>query len=209
MTPNTLTAQLAEHLDREMDIPLRLLLWDKIKYWRSRLIDQAVTKRGLDRRLYTQTLFMLTEQTNSIPCNALVNLPVSATKVRVPSLVLVAGQFFDYVGGVDGKSPFRNADPGTYNYVSESRFQRLFPAYEFSNDKIITDRPDLPMIRIDAIFHDPQIALQLSNECAGNTCDSWDSEFPMPGDITSLVIQSILQVDYGRRDQDKTPQVEV
>jgi hypothetical protein len=65
------------------------------------------------------------------------------------------------------------------------------------------------MIRIDAIYEDPQVAMQLSNECTGNSCDSWDQEFPMPGDITTLVIESILRVDFGRKDQKETPQVEV
>lgn len=209
MTPNQLTALIAENLDKEFDIPFRLQLWERVKYWRDKIIDQAISKRPQDRKFYVQSLFLSMSTVNSIPCNALINLPVSATEEEIPQLVLAGGIIFDYFGGVDGKSPYREVRPGMYNYVSESIFQKMFPAYEYSNNRGVVDKIDVPMVRIDAIFHDPQYVNLLTNSCTGNTSDPWDQEFPMPGDITQQVVQMILQVDYNRKPEERAPEIQV
>src|SRR6478609_1053044 len=124
MTPNQITALIAQGLDRELEIPFRLQLRARVKYWRDEMITRKDRQDPKTRKQYVQTLFLSMESMNSIPCGALINLPVSVSD-EVPELVLAAGIFFDYCGGVDGKSPFREVRPGMYNYTSESQFKRM------------------------------------------------------------------------------------
>lgn len=144
-----------------------------------------------------------------VPQAALISGKVASTVEEVPLLIRVGTSLFDYVGGPDGRSPFREVDPGTGNYLAEGKFSHLFPTYEYLNRRIRTIKSNQPLIRVDGIFHDPQAAEELNCSCTGGTCDTWNAEFPISGDLLQLVVQSILYVDYNRRDAKDTPEIEL
>ncbi|MBI2283307.1 MAG: hypothetical protein HYU71_06340 [Bacteroidetes bacterium] len=209
MTPNEITTLIASNLDKELDMPFKLQLMERVKYWRSRLLVNTVNKDPFQRRFFKQTLYLTMEPSSKIRCASLVNIPVSATQVAVPQEVIAGSVQFDYVGGADGSSPFQQLQAGTELYLSSGKFYPLCGHYEFINRFIVTDKERLPLIRIDAIFDDPQLIQQLSAACTGQTCDTWNQEFPVNNQIMQLIVQSILQVDYNRAEREDTPQIEV
>ncbi len=200
MTPNEITTLIASTLERELDVPFRLQLMDRVKYWRSRLIANALQKNPAQRKFFRQSLFLKMAPALNVPCAALIACEVAQTTAEVPTLVRVGSQLFDYIGGVDGNSPWKEVMPGMGTY-QEGKFAHNFMGYEFVNQRIVVSKKDTPMVLVHGVFDDPMKVAELSCTCseAVEDCDAWNKEFPMSGDITQLVVQSILQVDYNRR----------
>jgi hypothetical protein len=206
MTPNEITSLIASNLEKELDFAFKLQLMERVKYWRSRLLANSVQKSPQQRKFFRQTVFLkMTPQAN-VP-NAPYVAETVAVSDPVPQVVRAGDTMFDYVGGVDGKSPFREILPGTDNYLSTGKFAHKFPGYKIAGNYIYIDKAELPLIRVEAIFDDPQAAEQLSCECQGVACDTWNIPFPVSGDILQLIVQSILQIDYNRPDRTDTPEV--
>lgn len=200
MTPNEITTLIASTLDKELDIPFRLQLMERVKVWRSRMIANSVQKVQQQRKFFKQTIYMPTVKDNSVPCTALIGCEISITRDSIPEVVRVGNVMYDFVGSVNGKTSFKEVQAGMQQYQNIGRFQD-YTLYERINSKILTDNADLPWLRIDAIFDDPMKIVEYNSTCSSavaGTCDVWDTEFPMSGDITQLVIQSILQIDYNR-----------
>lgn len=208
MTPNEITTLIASNFDRELDFPFRLQLMERVKYWRDRHITNILEKRPEQRPFFRQTLFMNMENGYINDSMALVGKPLSITVDSIPQLVRGDGILFDYIGGVDGRSPFRKIEPGTANYLETGKFASIFPAYEY-NGKVYVDKTDIPRLRIDAIFFDPQQIEEYSCKCLGKSCDTWNTEFPCSGSVVELIVQSILQIDYNRTDKSATPEIQV
>jgi len=209
MSPNEITTLLASNFERELDIPFRLQLMERVKYWRSRLIANSLQKEPGQRKFFRQTLYVKMTTAFAADCVAGIGEQQSISVESIPLLIRAGTTLFDYVGGIDGKSPFRELTPGTANYLSGGHFSHMFPAYEYS-DKLRVDKTGIPVVRIDGIFDDPLLAQQMNCACMGTVdCDTWDMEFPCSGDILQLIIQSILQVDYNRRDEKPTEQIPV
>ena len=209
MTPNQITSLIASGFDKELDIPFRLQLMERVKYWRSRLITNTLGKSPKQRPFFRQTLLVALHPEDDIPGAPLIATPVASTD-ELPLLIKMGGQLFDYVGGADGKSPFRIVDPGRGNYMSEGTFSSRFPEYRYENRKIKTPKSDLPLIRVDAVWDDPMKIVELNCACTGIPCDVWDEEYPVSGDIIQLIVQSIRQIDYGQKeDKEATPEVNV
>jgi hypothetical protein len=201
MTPNEITSLIASNLNKELDLPFRLQLMERVKVWRSRLIANSIQKIQQQRKFFKQTIYMRMQEGNNTPCAALVGCPVAITTDDVPMVVRVGNQMFDFIGSVNGSTAFIEAQPGMQQYQNTGRFSKEWTKYERINDKILVAQPDLPWLRIDAIFDDPMKILEYNCTCSAEvagSCDVWDTQFPVSGDIMQLVIQSILQVDYGR-----------
>lgn len=208
MTPNEITTLIAMGLDREMDMPFRFQLWERVKYWRSRLIDNMVTKNRLQREQFRQPLYLKMEWRFVQECLEGVTLKQAVTIEDVPLMVYGGNILFDYVGGVDGKSPFRKTVAGMGNYLNMGKFSARFPAYEYIGRKFIVDK-NIAIIRVDGIADDPMLVASCNCACGMGSCDTWDTEFPCPGDVVQLIVQSILQIDYNRKDAQPTVQIPV
>lgn len=181
---------------------------ERVKYWRSRLIANSVGKEPAQRKFFRQSLYVT--MTTQFANEAIAGVGnVQSISTKIPLLVRINSTVFDYVGGIDGQSPFRELQPGTGNYLATGKFASQFPAYEYTNQKIYIDKKDIPMIRVDAIFDDPMAVQELSCSCQNVECDTWDTEYPCSGDIMQLIIQSILTIDYNRADTKPTSEIQV
>jgi hypothetical protein len=208
MTPNEITTLIATNMERELDLPFKFQLMERVKYWRSRLIANSLQKNPSQRKFFRQSLYLKMSTQFAADCIAGVGDKVSMSE-EIPLLIRAGSTLFDYVGGIDGKSPFREVQPGTQNYLSTGKFSSQFPAYEYSNRRVYIDKLGIPKVRIDGIFDDPMLVYDCNCTCSGIDCDVWDKEFPCSGDIMQLIVQSILQVDYNRPDVKATPEIEV
>lgn len=209
MTPNQITTLIATNLEKEMDIPFRLQLMERVKYWRSRLIANSLQKKPAERVFFKQSIYLPLTTVFAADCVAIVGDKQSITTVEVPLLVREV-VLFDYIGGIDGKSPFRRAGSGTQNYLETGKFAAKFPYYDFVNQKIYVGKLGIPKIRIDAIFDDPMAVKTLNCACNNITdCDTWNMEFPCSGDLMQLIVQSILNVDFNRPSNKPTPEIAV
>lgn len=211
MTPNEITTLIASNFDRELDMPFKLQLMERVKIWRSRLIANSLQKNPAQRKFFRQTFYvkMTTGFTSTVVAGVGDKQSISVSKL--PLLIRANNTLFDYVGGIDGKSPFRETAPGTGNYLSTGKFSDKFPAYEYSGSKLVIDKTGIPVVRVDSIFDDPMDVEQESCSCLPTLidCDVWDKEFPCSGDILQLIVQSILQIDYNRTDPTATDEVTI
>ena len=190
-------------------MPFRLQLMERVKYWRSRLIANSLQKEPGQRKFFRQSLYLKATTAFAADCVAGVGDRQSIT-TEVPLLIRVGTTLFDYVGGVDGKSPFREVNPGTDNYLTTGRFAAQFPGYNYTNRRLLIDKTSIPVVRVDGIFDDPLLVQQISCSCLAITdCDTWNMEFPCSGDIMQLIVQSILQIDYNRQDAKPTAEIPV
>lgn len=125
MTLNQITTLIATNLERELDIPFRLQLAERVKYWRSRMIANHLQKWPQQRRNFIQVIYL-----EMIRGTAASNLFSDQSKAEtvcvVPQVVKVGSLKYDYVGGADGKSPFRGYSVGTEAYMEEGKFFKLF-----------------------------------------------------------------------------------
>ena len=87
MTPNEITTMLGMHLKAELNVPFKLMLMDKVKYWRGSLIKRALEKRPGDRKFYRQPYFFRMKDSYMHPVAGLVSDPLSVTLVTVPLIV--------------------------------------------------------------------------------------------------------------------------
>ena len=209
MTPNEITTVIAQTLGREFDIPFRLQLMERVRVWRSRMIANSLQKNPAQRKFFRQPYYVPMSQQISVPCATLVSCAISVSVKPLPQLIRAGSTLFDYIGGVDGNSPFREVQPGTSNYMGTGRFAKHFPQFEYNNNLIYSTKKDLPLIRVDAIYDDPMYIFECNCLSAHTDCDTWNMEYPMSGDIAQLVIQSILQVDYNRGALKPTPEIQV
>lgn len=209
MTPNEITTMLAMHLEEELNVPFKLMLMEKVKIWRSRLIVNALRKRPADRKFYRQPYFVPMKSGYMHPIAGLVSDPLSVSIDKIPLIVEANSILFDYIGGIDGKSPFREVQSGTENYLSTGKFASMYPACKYTGSFLYVEKKDLPLAMMDTIFDDP-LDIALRNCACGNTpCDPWDIEFPCSGSMMQLIIQSILQIDYQRGNKEMGQEIPV
>lgn len=197
---NIITTMIASHLDREQDEPFKRLLAVKVDYWRSTLISRSLDKHPQQRKFFRQTLYVPMEQTSmTTGCEIPVTLcKVARNQFSIPMPMRVGNTLFDYVGSVDGLRAFREADPGTLPYMSAG-FGSLITYYEWENSQDIKVRQNkfLPFIRVDGVFDKPLEVMEWNCKYQG-ICDFWDQKYPITGDMLQMVVQYILQIDYGR-----------
>lgn len=204
---NSITTLLAEQLDRTADEPFKRSLAVRVDFWRSTLLQRSLEKHPNQRRQFWQTLW--------VPMNKVV--PVAGIMVPLCSIAESISQIpialrgsiqYDYIGGIDGKSPFKNTTVGTKDFITSGKYSKNTPCCEFVNYRLrVLTNADLPMARMDTVFDKPVDVMQFNSD-AGIDCDGWDKPYPVTGDILQMIIQYILQVDYNRIDK-PVPQTEV
>jgi len=196
MTPNEITTVLASGFDKTFDVPFRRMLMERVDMWRARHIKNTLDKTPADRKFFRSTIFLSTTETSSVPCT----LPVTVCDVWVtgtlPTPLRANSMLFDFVGSVDGMTPFSESSPGMVNFKNKGKYSHKLVPYIFSNDKLYIYKK-VPMVRVDLIAALP---IQLENfQCLGDSgtvCDFWDSPYPCPPEILQLIFQSIREVDF-------------
>lgn len=208
MTPNEITTLLAMNLEKELDVPFKKALYERVKYWRSTLIKQSIDRKPQDGKYFLQTIYVPLIKTDTLqPIDQRLSQFEAITSIEVPIPVRSSDQIFDYVGGVDGVSPWGYADAGTLKYLTAGRYASLFNHYTYPNRKIaIVKNPDLEYVRIGGIFNSPEEAMVYETIPPRPNYNWWDADIPMSGDIEQRVIQCILTTDYAKAPQaaDKT-----
>lgn len=201
MTLNEATTLVAGQLNKDLNVPFKLMLAERIHYWRARLIKNSVDKDQKDRKFFRQVIFIPMEVSSENPCcDVLPGCPVATTKVPVPQPLRANSILFDYVGSVNGMNPFQEAVGGFIAYMSAGKYSKNVIRYTWNSPKInVFGNADLPMLRVEGIFDNPEEAALLScNGSSDEGCDFWNKEYPVTGDIMQLIIQSIVQVDFAK-----------
>lgn len=190
----------------------------RVDFWRSTLISRSLEKHPDQRNFFTQTLWIPMECYSPVPCS--IPMPIChemRTKYKIPKPLRFGTTLFDYVGSILGDNPFSYTSQGTIDIMQEGKFAANKTFWQYPNDYITiknnkenyNDRP-IPTIMVVGVFDNPIDVLDLNCQLQG--CDFWDSEYPATNDIIQMIIQYILQVDYGvRTDKDVSnpPEIEV
>ena len=210
MTPNELSTLIAEKQGRPLDVPFKLMIMERAKAWRSRLLKNTLEFNPIERRFFKQTIIVKMEKQFITGC---VDVPgvncMEAVSDEIPQPLRVGGTLFDYVGGVDGKSPFGIADIGTEFYLNAGKYSQGEVRYTWHSPRIKVNRPTVPYIMVTSIFDDPVAVNALTCEGQGD-CDYWDKEWPAGGELLQLIIQSLETIDFRRPnepDNDRRPEV--
>src|SRR5690606_38390187 len=105
---------------------------------------------------------------------------------------------FDYVGGAGGSNPFKLVKRWQMHYHLQDKYAPLVTTYvSYDNNRIIAPHsPLLTHIEVEAIFDDPEAA----HKCGCESCDFDDEEYPITGEIAQLIVQSILDIDFRRKE---------
>lgn len=205
MTPNEITTLLAMSLGKELDIPFKKALYERVKYWRATLIKQSLDRNPKNKHFFLQTIYLPLEKVDTLQAiNTRLSQFQAVTTIEVPIPIRVSDFIFDYVGGVDGVSPWGFADTGTLNYLRAGKYASLFNFQNYINRRFyIVEYPDLEYIRIGGIFNSPEEALIYETIPPQPNYNWWDADIPMSGDIEQRVIQCILATDYAKAPQEK------
>lgn len=208
MTPNEITTLVAMNLGKELDVPFKKALYERVKYWRSTLIKQSLDNRPQQDKYFLQTIYLPLQKVDTLQVvDSRLSQFEAITTIEVPIPIRVSDQIFNYVGGVDGTSPWGYADAGTLMYIMAGQYAALFNHYQYVNRKLsIRKYPDLEYVRIGGIFNSPEEAMIYETIPPRPNLDWWDVDIPMSGDIEQRVIQCILTTDYQKAAQaaDKT-----
>lgn len=197
---------IAEPLNRPLDTVFLNQLKDRIKYWRSRLLKNTLDKTPADRKFFLQTVTMELEEVDAVDCNIPVNdCKVWRTKSKVPVPFRANSILFDYVGSVDHGNPFKYTKRWELPYLLSNKYMpKVTSFYAFEDGKIISN---VPWITLELIPDDPEEALSLA--CGTTDCDTTEQDFPIPGDIAQLIVQSILTIDLKPTKVEDDEEVEV
>jgi hypothetical protein len=203
-TLNEITTLIASSLKRELDDPFKLMLADRVDYWRSTLISRSIEKNPAQANLF-RTPLIVAMHGFSDP----LSIPLSCKKYRskvIPRKMRINSGKWLYVGSEDGSTAFRFAEPGQLDFLESGKFAGNTIFYEEANRQIIMKR-FVPIIRIDDIF-DSGIEVLKSQSTPEE--DIWEMEYPVTKDILQMIVQYILEVDFGNKKAiEPTEQVEV
>lgn len=196
MNLDSITTLIAAELKKELDIPFKLMLADKIQFWRSRFIKNSLDKDERERKYFRQTIMVPMQEVSETQCVELgyPGCTVARSIPKLPQPVRANGILFDYAGDVTGANPFRFVMPWQIPYLNQSRFSKKDLNYAWESEHLIVyGNPKIPMVRIDGIFNDPTEAIKLSCNTDGTPCDLWTTPYPVSGDVLQLVIQAITE----------------
>lgn len=203
MTLNEVTTLLADQFDRGLDMPFKLMIAERVRFWRSRLLKNSLDKDQRDRKFFRQRLYLRMERVSDSPlCTQFPGCTVSQTVTKVPKPLMANNMLFDYVGSVNGLNPYQEVTTSLAIYAFASKYTKYITKFIWTGDKIqILNNKDLPHLLIDGIFDDPEevasLNCQYGTQNIGN-CDFWNVEYPVPGNIMQLIVQSINQIDFNR-----------
>ena len=213
MTPNEITTLIATAKGKELDVPFKKIIYERVKYWRSTLIKQSLDKVRQQARFFRQTIYLpmqLIDRMSIIAPTPMHDFQaVSVYDVPLPLRTSDNGML-NYVGAMGGQSPFGWADSGTLSYLKAGKYSGNQIYYGWWNNKLTTsDLPNLSMAMIEGVFNEPEEAMKLYTGEYVYDLDWWDMNIPMSGDIEQRVVQCILSVDFADKQQPKSEDYQV
>lgn len=211
MTFNELAVLIAEPLERPLDVSFREQLKARIRYWRSRLLKNTLDKKPSDRKFFTQPITVQMEEVDAAQCNISLNCKVLRSKVKIPSMIRANSILFDFIGSAEGSNPYRLTPRWQMYYFLQDKYAPKVTTYIAFEDGylIIPYSPLVQYVRIEGIFEDPEEAAAVTCSSTTADCNFDESEYPIPGDIAQLIVQSILDIDFRRKSDDNGPEVKV
>ena len=201
MTLNQATTLLAGQLGKELDLPFKLMLAERIRIWRSRLLKNTLDKDQRERKFFRQIVYIPMVKTKEVPCiTSFEGCDVAVSAHPVPKPLRANGILFDYLGGINGMNPFQESTMGMIQIMAQGKYSKCNTRFTWSEPTIMVHgNPELPMIRIEGVFDNPEDAAKLNCSCGIiDDCDFWNREYPCSGDIMQLIVQSIVTIDYQR-----------
>lgn len=204
-TIKELAVLIAEPLGRPLDSVFLAQMADRIKYWRSRLLKNTLDKTPADRKFFIQSVTLELEEVDAAACNIPLDCKVWRTKLPVPTPFRANSILFDYVGSVDHGNPFKYTKRWELPYFLANKYMPLVTSFYAYEDGYILS--NVPWIAIEAVFDDPEEAMKLN--CGSNSCDTTIIDYPIPGDIAQLIVQSIITVDLKPQKPAEDEEVEV
>lgn len=201
MSPNEITTLIASKYAKELDVPFKKMLYESVKYWRSTLIKQSLDKQRKDSKYFRQTIYLPMRKVDVLMVAPETLQYAAETVIEVPLPIRVSDQVFDYIGGIDGNSPFGYADEGSLSYLKEDENMRHFVFAQYVNRKVrTTELPNLAFTRISGIFNSPEEAMIYETYPAQPDVDWWNRDIPMSGDVEQRVVQCLLKIDFEKME---------
>lgn len=190
-TPNSIAEEIAVAVHRELSFPFKLLIMQKVDNWRTRLIRNSLERKPADGKFFMQTLFVKMERVSPVPgCIETPDIcPIARSVDKLPSPLRYGNQLFDFVGSIDGTTAFKFSPAGMGQYINAGKYSKNIVPYGWINKKIeVYNYPNLPYIKVTAVFEDPMKVMELNCE-NGMNCDYWDQFYPCTKDILQQAIQ--------------------
>jgi hypothetical protein len=183
-----ITSIIAERADRAFDVPFQRELEKMVHYWRAEMIRRALNKNPHDRKHYLQSISIEIDPTDE--CEDL-DPEMSKSKLTIPTPIRANGILFDYVGAEDRSNSFGYLTSSMLHINEYNKYTKKNSRYMYRNNYIyVTNAADMGSITVEAIFQDPTDLARF--KCGGEVCYDRNSEYPMPYDITQMVVNSIL-----------------
>jgi hypothetical protein len=200
-TFNELAVLIAEPLGRALDDPFKEQIKARIKYWRAKLLRDTLNKNPKDRAFFTQKITMKLEEVPAADCGIPLSCTVLRTVDKVPAGIRANNILFDFVGAIDGTTPFKYIHMWELPYKLQERYSPIVTShYAYENEYIIVPKKKiLQYVRVERIFDDPEAAAELSCTATGVSCAFDDEEYPISEDLAQQIVQYILQVDFNRK----------
>jgi hypothetical protein len=192
-TLNEITTLIAEKLERELDDPFKLMLAERVDWWRSTLLSRSLEKNPEQVSLFRYPLVAtMREYTDPL------SIPLSCTKYiskQIPKRLRYNNGKWLYVGAVDGSHPFRFAEPGQLDYLQSGKYSGNTVFYEDINHCIVMRR-FVPLIKIDDVFDSGMEILRFMKK-PGEDCDIFEDEYPVTKDILQMINQYV-EAEFNR-----------
>ena len=212
MTLNEITTIIAEGLKRPLDDPFKLMTAERVEIWRSRLIRNSVDKDERERKHFKQTIFVPMKSQAEIVCNVPFDqCNIAISKCAIPKPLRANNIYYDYVGNITGTKAFKQFTTGTLEALLHGKYSKNTIWFKVENDQLkIWNKPEIPVVMIEAIFDSPQEAAKFNCTCGITAeCDFFNQEYPVSNDILQLIIQSIAQVDFNQSSNAPSMQIPV
>lgn len=209
MTLNEITVMLATKEGKQFDEPYKLMLADKVNYWRARLVKNSIEKNQRERKFFKQDLYLPMEYRDLIPdCVGGGDCDISYTVSEIPRPLRANDMLFDFVGSIDGGTAFKESQVGLTYFLKKGKYSKntIHFEYQFNKIKVYTK---IPAILVSGIFDNPEQADKFSCLPGETSCNFWDKEYPVSNDVLQLIIQSILTVEGNRDANTENKQITV
>jgi hypothetical protein len=205
MTPNEITTAIALKYGKALDMPFKLALMKRVDAWRSRHIRNSLEKDKKDRKFFVQTIYVKMHKEKELECDLPVKLCDVAVSEKLPNPLRANSTLFDFVGAINGTNPIYHATSGVTQYLKKGKYTGSRLTYDWINNKIVVmGNPELPMIRVDAIWDNPtditHFTCKTNSVITDESCDFWNQEYPATNEIIQQIIQTIEQVDFKEKN---------
>lgn len=182
MTLNELTTEIAGKYGKQLDMQYRQWLVPQINQWRSRLIRNSLEKRSNERGQFLQSI-VIPLTYGSYTCSGIACM--GSYSEKLPKLLRIGDTPFEFLGSLDGSSPYRYTDTGTDHYISQGKTAHHFISYDMDNDRLIIRNHRIGQVMGKGIFDEPEKVGEWQCKSTGTGCDWWNADYPVTGDIAN------------------------